>query len=186
MSAEKIITRIHDDSEKQIRQIIKKAENNAEELIQTAKKEAQQEAERIFAMGETQSENIKKIHISKAHQEARREVSNVKEHIIDECFTQAFQRLSEIPDDHYKDIITQLINEGKKKLGDSCVAIISGERDGEIAKMEKVPVKGIIAASGGVILQSEDGKIAIDNTFEGILKRKRNTIRIEVGQLLFS
>ncbi|MCJ7697737.1 MAG: V-type ATP synthase subunit E, partial [Thermoplasmata archaeon] len=112
--------------------------------------------------------------------------SNVKEHIIDECFTQAFQRLSEIPDDHYKDIITQLINEGKKKLGDSCVAIISGERDGEIAKMEKVPVKGIIAASGGVILQSEDGKIAIDNTFEGILKRKRNTIRIEVGQLLFS
>jgi len=186
MSAEKIIIRIHDDSEKQISQIIKKAENNAEELIQTAKKEAQQEAERILAMGKIQSENIKQIHISKAYQEARREASNVKEHIIDECFTLAFQRLSEIPDDRYNTIITQLMREGKKKLGSSCGVVISGERDREIAKMEKVPVKGIIAASGGVILQSEDGKIAIDNTFEGILKRKRNTIRIEVGQLLFS
>jgi V/A-type H+-transporting ATPase subunit E len=186
MSAEKIIQQINKDAESEVKKILRDAEQQARHIIENARNEAQQEAERILAMGKIQSENIKQIHISKAYQEARREASNVKEHIIDECFTLAFQRLSEIPDDRYNTIITQLMREGKKKLGSSCGVVISGERDREMAKMEKVPVKGIIATSGGVILQSEDGKIAIDNTFEGILKRKRNTIRIEVGQLLFS
>ena len=47
-------------------------------------------------------------------------------------------------------------------------------------------VTGAVEASGGVILKSSDGGITLDNTFEGILKRKKNEIRIKVGKLLFS
>ena len=40
--------------------------------------------------------------------------------------------------------------------------------------------------SGGVIIISDDGKIKLDNTFEGILKRRKEQIRLKVGKLLFS
>jgi vacuolar-type H+-ATPase subunit E/Vma4 len=46
-------------------------------------------------------------------------------------------------------------------------------------------VKGTVASRGGIILHSADGAITIDNTFERLLSRKKNEIRIHVGKLLF-
>jgi len=46
-------------------------------------------------------------------------------------------------------------------------------------------VKGSIDASGGFRLISEKGTITIDNTFEGILTRKKQEIRVHVGNILF-
>ena len=48
-----------------------------------------------------------------------------------------------------------------------------------------IKVSGETGATGGVILQSEHGTVTIDNTFEGILKREKQRIRVKVGQLLF-
>ena len=56
----------------------------------------------------------------------------------------------------------------------------------EIAKKQKIPVKGTIEASGGFQLISTNETITIDNTFEGILKRKKQDIRVKVGNMLFS
>jgi len=47
-------------------------------------------------------------------------------------------------------------------------------------------VIGTIEASGGILLKSGNGRITLDHTFDGILKRERNQIRIKVGKLLFS
>lgn len=47
-------------------------------------------------------------------------------------------------------------------------------------------ITGNIEVSGGVILKSSDGKITLDNTFEGILGRKKDEMRRRVGKLLFS
>ena len=43
-----------------------------------------------------------------------------------------------------------------------------------------------IESIGGIILKSIDGKIIFNNTFEGILKREKERIRIKVGKFLFS
>ena len=40
-------------------------------------------------------------------------------------------------------------------------------------------------AMGGVTLVSKDGKIRIDNTFDGILERLRDDIRIGTARILF-
>jgi len=48
-----------------------------------------------------------------------------------------------------------------------------------------VAVQETIHAIGGIILHSADGRITVDNTFEGLLNRKKDEIRIHVGKLLF-
>jgi len=185
MSAENIIRRIRDDAEKEIRQILKDAEKQADVLIARARENTQQEAEHILSVGKTQSENTKKILVSKALQDIKRNLLNARENLIDDCFTRAMQQLSTLQGDEYKTIISRFIKNGTKTLGEKCTVLISRDLDREIAKKEGVPVIGTIHGSGGIMLRSEDGKITIDNTFEGILKRKKDEIRIKVGKILF-
>lgn len=185
MSVEKIIERIKTDAEKQVQHIIDEAEKQSHIIINTAKAEAEREAAAILKVGQLESENAKKILLSKAMQEIKRDMMNAKEEIIEQCFSQALEHLASLPEDRYRKFVMGLIRQGKKRLGDDCT--LSGSRpvDKEIADKEKVAVRGTINSIGGVILHSSDGTITIDNTFERLLSRRKDEIRIHVGKLLF-
>ena len=186
MSIEKIIEKINKDSEKEIQKIHKEAEQQADTLITTAKKEAEQQAQKLIILGKTQSENTKKIIISKTSQDAKRELLKIKEDIIEDCFTQALHRLAQIQGEPYNKFLRQQLKNSKTKLGENNTILISRDADKTIAEQEKIPIKGTITASGGVIIKSADGKITIDTTFDGIMKRKKAEIRVHIGKQLFS
>ena len=186
MTAEKILEQIKKDSEKEINQILKEAEKQTAGIIDIARKEAEVESEKILLRGKNQSENIKKILVSKASQDAKREIMKAREKIIEECFAKAQRRLSTFKEAEYKKIVTKLMEDGRKKLDGQCTIVVSRDIDRKIAKSMGLKVTGTVEASGGVILKSGDGGITLDNTFEGILKRKKDEIRIKVGKLLFS
>ena len=154
-------------------------------IIQKAKEDAKQDAETIIRNGEIDSENSKKIMISKATQDIRRDMMNAKEEMIERCFSEALEKLKNLPDASYRAFIKTLIQTGKKRLGNQCSVSVSRAIDSEIAKEENVSVRGTIHSIGGVILYAPDDKITIDNTFEGLLNRKKDDIRIQVGKLLF-
>ncbi len=186
MTAEKIIERIKKDSEKEIKQILREAEQKETIIIEEAKKEAKQEAEKILADGTQQAENISKIIISKASQDVKREIMNAREKIIDECFVKAHHELSTLTGDRYKNLVKKLIENGCKKLNGQCNISISRDIDREIATSMGLQVIGTIETTGGIIIKSKDGRITLDYTFDGILQRKKDEIRRKVGKLLFS
>ncbi|MCK5258643.1 MAG: V-type ATP synthase subunit E, partial [Thermoplasmatales archaeon] len=180
MTAEKIIERIKKDSEKEIQAILEEAERQASGIIKDAKKEAEHGYEKMIADGNRHSENLKKILVSKASQDAKREIMKAREKIIEECFAKAQRRLSTLKEAEYKKIVMKLIEAGRKKLDGQCTIVVSGDIDRKIAKGMGLKVTGTVEALGGVILKSSDGGITLDNTFEGILKRKKDEIRIKV------
>ena len=186
MSAEKIINRIQKDAENERKQILKDAENQAKKIIDQGKKEAQSQADHIVRDGEQQCDNITKIMLSKTSQEVKREIMKAREKIIDECFTKAHHQLSILHGTEYTTIVTKLIENGKKKIPGGCSLLASREADKTLAKTMGITVTGTIETAGGVILKSSDGRITLDHTFDGILKRKKDEIRRKVGQLLFS
>lgn len=186
MTAEKIIERIKKDSEKEIQAILREAERQASGIIKDAKKEAEHEYEKMIVNGKKHGANLKKILVSKASQDAKREALKTRESIIEECFTKAYQKLSKLRGKEYQKIVTNLTEKGLKKLSGDCWAIVSKDEDKEIAKNLGLEVTGNVDASGGIILKSSDGQITLDNTFDGILERKKDRIRIKVGKLLFS
>jgi V/A-type H+-transporting ATPase subunit E len=186
MTAEKIIERIKNDSEKEIEQIQKEADRQATSIINEAKKEAQKEAKKILADGKKQGENVQKILVSKANQDAKRETMNAREKIIEDCFTKAHHKLSTLKESEYRKIVTKLIENGSKKLDGKCDVIISRGYDREIAENMGFKIIGTVEKSGGVILKSSDARVTLDQTFDGIIKRKKEEIRRKVGKLLFS
>jgi len=186
MSAEKIIEQIKKDSETEIKQIQNDAESQAKGILETTKKEAEKEAEKILENGKKQSDNLKKILVSKANQDAKRDIMNARETIIDECFTKAHHELSILKGEHYEKIVKKLIIDGQKKLGGSCMVLVTRDADKKIAKDLGIHIDGTIESAGGVILKSSDGRVTLDHTFDGILKREKDKLRIKVGKLLFS
>ena len=185
MTAEKIIERIKKDSEKEINHILKEAEKQATSIIEDAEKEAKLESEKILADGKHQASNIKKIIVSKASQDAKREIMNAREKIIEECFTKAHHKLSTLDKTEYRKVVTKLIEDGRKKLGGQCNVLVSRDIDREIAENMGIKVIGKVETAGGAIIKSSDGRITLDYTFDGILNRKKSEIRRKVGKLLF-
>jgi len=186
MTAEKIIEQIKKDSENEIKQIIKYAEEQAKIIIRESKKEAKKEAEKIISEGKQQSENIKKIIISKANQDTKREIMNSREQAIEQCFTKAHHELSITKGNDYEKIIRKLIKDGTKKLGGKCSVYVSRTADKKIAEDFGLSINRRIETSGGIILKSNDGKVTLDYTFDGILKREKDNIRRKVGKILLS
>ncbi len=186
MTAEKILERIQKDSLQEIKKILKEAEKQAGIIIEEVKKEAKQESEKILSDGKQQAENNAKIITSKASQDAKREIMKAREKIIDECFIKAHHELSTLRGTPYKNLVKTLIEDGCDKLKGQCNIIISREVDREIATSMGLEVIGTVETNGGVIIKSNDGRITLDHTFDGILKRKKDEIRRKVGTLLFS
>jgi len=186
MSAEKIIDQIKKDASKEVNEIKKEADKQIKNIINESKEQAIIEAEKILAIGNEQSENQKKILISQANQDAKRENMNAREKLIEECFVKAHHKLSTFKPIEYKNIVRKLITDGVKKLGGKCTVIVSRDLDKEITKDLHLEVIGTVESSGGVILKSRYGRVTLDHTFDGILKREKEQIRIKVGKLLFS
>ena len=186
MSAETIIKKIKSDAEEKAKEIKKEAEQEADNIKNEATKKAKKQSDDIIEKGKQQAENRKKILISQAHQNAKRKEMNAKEDIINTCFSKALKHLENVDENEYTTLIKQLIKQGRKQIPGECTLKISREADKTIAKQLSIPVSGKISATGGVVLVSKNGTITIDNTFEGILKREKDRIRVKVGKLLFS
>ena len=186
MSVEKIIQQINNDAESEIRKIIRDAEQQAKHIIEHAREEAEAESINIKLDGKKQSENTKKVLVAKAKQEIKHEILNAKEKIIEESFLQVYSRLSKINEEHYKKIITKLMENTKTKIGEDCKLLVSRDIDKTIAKNLKLDVIGTIDSIGGFIAISHDDKIKLNNTFEGIIDRNKDKLRVKVGKTLFS
>jgi len=186
MSSEDIIKQIKQDSKKEIQEIQKETQKQVKRIIQQAKKEAENEAEKIKNNGKNNSEKQKKIMISKANQDSKKEIMIAKEEIIDECFTKSIHKLSTIPENEYRKIVKNILIDAKEKIGKNCKVITSRSYDKEIARELNLEVVGTVDSNGGVIVKSEDGRTIIDQTFKSILKREKENIRNKVGKLLFS
>ena len=111
---------------------------------------------------------------------------NFKEEIINECFVKAHQKFSTVKGKVYEDTISKYIQKGVKKLDNDCSIQTSRSEDKNILEKLGLKTSGNIEASGGIKILSKDGKIILDYTFDGILKRDRNKIRNKIGKLLFS
>ncbi len=186
MTAEKIIAHIQKDAERERKQILSEAEQQADDIIAQAKKEAKAQAERILDEGKKHAENTKRILLSQAHQETKRRILQAKEGIINKCFTKAHHDLSVLDEKRYCAIVKKRFIEGKQKLGDHSKVFVSRASDRQLAKELGLHVEGTIEKAGGIVLQSADGNIVLDYTFDGILKREKDKLRIKVGTLLFS
>ncbi|HHO57443.1 MAG TPA: hypothetical protein ENJ70_02700 [Thermoplasmatales archaeon] len=184
MAIEKLLARIEEDARKEIDEIIKAAEGEAKRIIEGAREEGKKEAEKITKKGKKEAERARDRIISAAKREARMMITNAKEEVIQQCLEIIREKMASLPSKEYKKIVEDMVKDAIKEGGDY-VLFYSRKEDKKIAEKLNIDVEGKIDAIGGVVLKAKDGSKEIDLTFDFLLERKKEEIRIMIAEKLF-
>ncbi|OPZ94431.1 MAG: V-type ATP synthase subunit E [Firmicutes bacterium ADurb.Bin419] len=195
--AEKIIGRILEDARLQADATIKRAGEEAANIIRSASEDAEAKKKQIIEKAELEAVEVKKRLIAVAELEARKQKLKAKQEVVDEAFELALQKLNNLPDLEYQNILVEMISNsietGKEEV---LLSLRDKQRldPGFINQLnKKLSQKGVTGnlkisdedrnISGGFILKT--GDIEINNSFEAIIRMNRDDIEAEVIKALF-
>jgi len=200
--AELIIQEINREAEQKIQYILSEAQREAEAIKEEARKRAEARAEWILRKAQTQAEIEKQRIIANAKLEVRKKRLQVQEELIRDVIQGLKKRLAELPDDEYFDILVDLGAQAVQELGVDTVVLRSNERTLELLKggrltkfkkaiAEKTGLKikvrrgNPINTIGGLLVESLDGSVRVDNTFEARIERFESELRAAIAKALF-
>ncbi len=189
-STSKVTSRLQEklveNAKKEAEEIIKKAEEEARKIIENARREYKEKAksirEKILSDAKRRAEEI----IVDAKIRARMILAEEKKNIVE----QVFRRVEEIvksSEFDRRESLYNLLKESISEIALSNIRIIVGKKDEKIVKelrkqLEKelgvkiVEVKVVDYVSGGVIVESLDGRVRINNTYEERLENARSKL----------
>lgn len=184
MSLDKLIKRIKEEAEKEIRDIIGKAEEKAKRIIEEEEKKGREEAEKIRREGAKEAEKKKERILASARRKAKSYMIKAREELIERCIERIMNKLKELNSKKYEEIMGSLIRNALEEIKDGYI-ISTRKEDEKIAKNVGIEIKGKIDGIGGVIIKSKDRSKEIDLTFDSLIERSRDEIRIKIAKKLF-
>lgn len=206
-SADTLIEALLKDAHETAEKLIQDAKKKVEGVLEEQRKKGKERARDIIISIENKAQNdsviIKLRNTAAAESKANWLILETKQTLIDNVLTQVKEGLlTKIKTDEYIHILEDLIVEGGIIVGEPDMEVILNERDsnlsldldklsGSIGKKTGVKVKITKSAKkidviGGVIIQTTDGKVVMNNTFEGMLNNSEKEIRFKIAQILFT
>ncbi len=175
-----------ENAKKEAEEIIRKAEEEARKIIENAEKEYEEKVEKvkekIISDAKRRAEEI----IVDAKIRARMILAEEKKNIVE----QVFRRVEEIVKSgrfNRRESLYNLLKESISEIALSNIRVIVSREDEKLVKelkkqLEKelnvkiVEIKVTNSISGGVIVESLDGRIRIDNSYEERLESARSKL----------
>ena len=199
--AELIIQEINREAEQKIQYILNEAKEEAEKLKEEARKRAEAKVEWILRKAKTQAEIEKQRIIANAKLEVRKKKLAVQEELIRKVLESLKERLASLPEDEYFPMIVGLTANAVEELGVDRVVLHSNDRTLKLiverlsefkeklrealGKDVEVIVGEPIQTIGGVLVESPDGTVRVDNTFESRIARFESELRATIAKALF-
>ena len=191
MSIEKITSKIVGEAEEKKKAVLAEAGAKADEILAAARKEADDFVASETARGQQMKETLIERHGSVAAIDCRKLLLAQKQELLDSCFEQAAQALSQLPEEEYVDFLVAL----GKATGEKEGALIFNEKD-KAAVGAKVCDKLNVAAGGPFVVAEETrtmtggfflqaGKVFINNTVEALIAEHKEAMNSEVAGKLF-
>ncbi len=192
--------------------ILKEAKEKAAGIISAAKKEAKtvvdaarfgakEEEEREVKEARVQGKHIHEEVLAKGRMRARRELLQKREELINELLKEAEKKLQVYASSKkYEKDLVRIAVSACKKLGSNQVIIRANRHDLKLLEKSKEQImrelggaeKGVnilfgepIQTIGGVRVVAPDGRVEIDETLDGKMKREFEALRVKVAKVLF-
>jgi V/A-type H+-transporting ATPase subunit E len=189
------------EAEEKAATIIKEAKEQANAIIDAARINAEEEEKRKLAEATAKGQQIYREILAQAKVESKKEILKKKELLIKEAFKEAEERLRKhsLAAEYKEDLIRITVN-ACKKLDATDLVITANQRDLKTLKSSKETIERElergnrkikisfgepIQTAGGVRVKTADGRIEVDETFEGIIQKQFELLRVKVAKILF-
>jgi len=181
--------------------IIRDAKKEAGMLLDAARFGAKEEEEREVKEARAQGKRIHEEVVSEGRMRARKELFQKREELINEVLKEVEKELKVYTSsDKYEKDLARIAVSACKKLGSNQVVIRANRRDLKLLEKSKEQIlrelggaeKGAsvsfgepIQTIGGVRVGTPDGRVEIDETFDGKMRREFEALRVKVAKVLF-
>lgn len=181
--------------------IIRDAKKEAGTLLDAARFGAKEEEEREIKEARAKGKDIHEEVLAEGRMRARRELLQKREELINEALKEIEKELQAYASsDKYERDLARMTAGACKKLGSNQVVIRANRHDLKLLEKSKEQIirelggaeKGVnvsfgepIQTIGGVRAGTPDGKVEIDETFDGKMRREFEALRVKVAKVLF-
>lgn len=191
MAIDDILKALDDQAQADCEAVVGESREHAKLIIE----EAQLQADQIHATFVRQIERVARSQASKTVNAARLEAkmmeSSVKGGGVVSVFDAASLALPTVRESGYEVLFAALASEALEGVSGS-VTVHVASNDGELAK-KAVAAAGLTAdivedldSAGGLVVDTENGRIIRRNTLESRLDRARQFVQADVARVLFS
>ncbi|AEA46335.1 V-type ATP synthase subunit E [Archaeoglobus veneficus] len=186
MALEVIIEEIRKKGDEEVRRIKGEAESEAEKIIAEAKEKAEEILKKAKEEAEKEAERLRRQEISGVNLEMKRLLLNKRKEALETVYEIVQDRIKQMDTETKKKLLENLIK--KNAVGEM---VVYSNKDDEpvvrevISDMADLKYGGNIDCLGGVILESPDGEVRINLTFDELLKQLYEQKMSEVSKILF-
>jgi len=199
--AQLIADDIINEAKEKAADIVRRAKKEARTLLDAARFGAKEEMGHEMKEARAQGKHVYDGVLAEGRMKAKREMLQKREELINEVFREAEKKLqAQTSSKKYAEDLIHITVGACKKLGSEKVIIRANRRDLKLLEKSKDTItrelgggeKAVnisfgapIQAIGGVRVRTPDGKIEIDETFEGKMRREFETLRVKIAKVLF-
>jgi len=199
--AQEILAReILADGRRRAERILADARAEADKLLAEADTRAGAEAAKIIADGQKQARKRTQMILSSVVQETAQRKLSAREDAVQQILAEARARLEKLDGPAYRNALLALSAEALRRMpGEAFVVRVTGLGESECAALRDtllarmraegrpLAIQCVPVAAGprGVIVESADGRLRWDNTFEARLNRMRAGLRRLIAPVLF-
>ncbi len=195
---EKITARIQEDAQQEIDAVLSEAKTQADGVTARYAAEAKQAAADILEKGERSAEECRQRLNSTAQMDAKKLELSTKQDLLDKAFTLALEKLNQLPEKEYIDLLAQLAVKASVSGSEQLIfpaadraryGVTVATKANELLKKVGKPAALTLseetrAFKGGLLVC--DGDVEVNCTFETLVRLARSETVGEVTAVLFA
>ncbi len=176
MSLDTVVEDIRDEAEAQAEQILEEAEAEADAIIAEAEAEAEQIQEQAEAEVEREIKREREQRLSSANLEAKQQRLEARRDALATVRERVEGEIESLPEDQRRELTEVLLADAAEEFADADSVQVYGRAEDEalledlVADYDGFAVAGEYDCLGGVVVESEGGRLRINNTFDSVLE----------------
>ncbi len=185
------------DVQKEVETQIVTSEKEAKRILKTAKEESDRDYQSIISQARVNAEAEKRRIASLTEVETRSQLLEIKESLVNKTFDEALSKLKAFADtEDYHQYLFDLIEKATKRIRSRKLIIHVNANDkswltqkmAALCKRLRLELQLSDKTEnciGGCKIETVDGKVIYDETFDNRLEELKPELRVEVAKILF-
>lgn len=182
MGLEQLKKEILDKAQREAAAVLKETEKEVALILASAKAKAAEHEKEAEAKHRQLLEDIEKSDVAGARFEAKKLLLDEKKSFIEQVFSQAEDQLRVLPEKKQEALISRLLAQAKKEI--PVRYVYANPRDRKAVEKNGFQFREADML-GGIIAETEDGKVRVDYSFEELLRQIKEKKLQEIAQRIF-
>lgn len=178
MALEKIESKIREKGKREMKEIEKSVKIETDGVEKVMKAEEEKAHKKVMDKRKQELELIPKRIISNARMERKLQVDSKRAKIVHNVFEGAKKKILDMDNKRKEKLLKSLAEDARKGVRDPVLYV-----DKKYSKLISAKAKDI--GDFGVIVESKDGSMRVDNTLNNLMLRMEPDLKAKIGGILF-